>query len=92
MGTQSGSMLFVSAVIFGIGVTYFWPTMIGFVAIYLPKTGKMRVTNNGLFSIILKPALTLIFAGKPLPLPISIFICLAAGILIKRQCVKTGRD
>jgi glutathione S-transferase len=40
----------------------------------------------------LEAALTLIYAGKPLPLPISIFICLAAGILIKRQCVKTGRD
>jgi fucose permease len=47
MGTQSGSMLFVSAVIFGIGVTYFWPTMIGFVAIYLPKTGAVGMAVLG---------------------------------------------
>ena len=47
MGTQSGSMLFVSAVIFGIGVTYFWPTMIGFVATYLPKTGAVGMAVLG---------------------------------------------
>ncbi|NCF53993.1 MAG: MFS transporter [Bacteroidetes bacterium] len=47
MGTQSGTMLFVSAVIFGIGVTYFWPTMIGFVATYLPKTGAVGMAVLG---------------------------------------------
>ena len=31
LSTTSGSMLFVSAAIFAVGVTYFWPTMIGFV-------------------------------------------------------------
>src|SRR6056300_1394294 len=47
MGTQSGTMLFVSAVIFGIAVTYFWPTMIGFVATYLPKTGAVGMAVLG---------------------------------------------
>jgi MFS family permease len=47
MGTSEGSMLFLSAFIFGIGVTYFWPTMIGFVATYLPKTGAVGMAVIG---------------------------------------------
>ena len=47
MGTMDGSMLFVSAFIFGIGVTYFWPTMIGFVATYLPATGAVGMAVIG---------------------------------------------
>ena len=54
MGTSDGKMLFVSAFIFGIGVTYFWPTMIGFVATYLPKTGAVGlavVGGAGMFAV-----------------------------------------
>ena len=47
MGTMDGSMLFVSAFLFGIGVTYFWPTMIGFVATYLPATGAVGMAVIG---------------------------------------------
>ena len=47
VGTMDGSMLFVSAFIFGIGVTYFWPTMIGFVATYLPSTGAVGMAVIG---------------------------------------------
>jgi len=47
MGTMDGSMLFLSAFIFGIGVTYFWPTMIGFVATYLPATGAVGMAVIG---------------------------------------------
>ena len=47
MGTMDGSMLFVSAFVFGIGVTYFWPTMIGFVATYLPATGAVGMAVIG---------------------------------------------
>ncbi len=47
MGTMDGSMLFVSAFVFGIGVTYFWPTMIGFVATYLPSTGAVGMAIIG---------------------------------------------
>ena len=47
MGTMEGSMLFVSAFVFGIGVTYFWPTMIGFVATYLPSTGAVGMAVIG---------------------------------------------
>ena len=47
MGTMDGSMLFVSAFVFGIGVTYFWPTMIGLVATYLPSTGAVGMAVIG---------------------------------------------
>ena len=47
MGTMDGSMLFVSAFVFGIGVTYFWPTMIGFIATYLPSTGAVGMAVLG---------------------------------------------
>jgi fucose permease len=54
MGTMDGSMLFVSAFVFGIGVTYFWPTMIGFVATYLPSTvavGMAVIGAAGMFAV-----------------------------------------
>lgn len=44
---QGGSMLFVGAAVFGMGVCYFWPTMIGFVAEYLPKTGAVGLNLMG---------------------------------------------
>jgi MFS family permease len=47
LGHTSGNMLFVGAIIFGIGVCYFWPTMIGFVAENLPKTGAVGLNLMG---------------------------------------------
>lgn len=47
MSTVEGNLLFVSAVIFGLGVTYFWPTMLGFVATYLPNTGAVGLAVVG---------------------------------------------
>ncbi len=47
LSTLSGGMLFVAAAIFAVGVTYFWPTMLGFVAEYLPKTGAIGLSLIG---------------------------------------------
>jgi MFS family permease len=47
LGHSSGSMIFVGAVVFGMGVCYFWPTMIGFVAENLPKTGAVGLNLMG---------------------------------------------
>ena len=47
MSSASGSMIYVAAIIFAIGVTYFWPTMIGFVGEYLPKTGAIGMSLIG---------------------------------------------
>lgn len=43
----SGGMLFVAAAVFAVGVTFFWPTMIGFVAEYLPETGALGLSIMG---------------------------------------------
>jgi MFS family permease len=47
LGNSTGNTLFVGALVFGIGVCYFWPTMIGFVAEYLPKTGAVGLNLMG---------------------------------------------
>ncbi|MDT0553582.1 MFS transporter [Urechidicola vernalis] len=43
----SGGMLFLAAAVFAVGVTFFWPTMIGFVAEYLPETGALGMSIMG---------------------------------------------
>ena len=56
LGHSSGTMLFVGALVFGMGVCYFWPTMIGFVAENLPKTGAVGLNlmgGAGMFAVSL---------------------------------------
>lgn len=43
----SGNMIFVAAVIFGMGVTYFWPTMLGFVSENIPQSGALGMNLMG---------------------------------------------
>src|ERR1700712_979323 len=43
----TGNMLFVGALVFGIGVCYFWPTMLGFVSENLPRTGAVGMNLMG---------------------------------------------
>jgi MFS family permease len=47
MSGAQGNMTYVSAVMFAIGVCYFWPTMIGFVAEYIPKSGAFGMSIMG---------------------------------------------
>ena len=47
LGHSSGNMVFVGALIFGMGVCYFWPTMLGFVSENLPKTGAVGLNLMG---------------------------------------------
>lgn len=56
LGHSSGNMLFVAALIFGAGVCYFWPCMLGFVSEYLPKTGAVGINlmgGAGMFAVSL---------------------------------------
>lgn len=56
LGHTTGNMLFVGAVTFGIGVCYFWPTMLGFVSENLPKTGAVGLNfmgGAGMFAVSL---------------------------------------
>ncbi len=47
MSMATGPMVYVAAVLFAIGVCYFWPNMISFVADYLPKTGALGMSLIG---------------------------------------------
>ena len=47
MSTATGGMVYVAAIMFAIGVCYFWPNMISFVAVYLPKTGALGMSLIG---------------------------------------------
>jgi MFS family permease len=62
LGHSSGNMLFAGAILFGMGVCYFWPTMLGFVSENLPKTGAVGMNlmgAAGMFAV----SLYMIFMG-----------------------------
>ncbi|MEO6187768.1 MAG: MFS transporter [Ginsengibacter sp.] len=52
----SGPAAFAAAFVFAVGVCFFWPTMLGFVAEYLPNTGALGLSimgGAGMFSTAL---------------------------------------
>ncbi len=51
--TQTGQMVYVAAIFFALGVCYFWPNMIGFVAEKIPLSGALGMSiigGMGMFS------------------------------------------
>jgi MFS family permease len=47
MSIAEGGMIYAAAILFALGVCYFWPTMIGFTSEYLPKTGALGMSLMG---------------------------------------------
>jgi len=47
LSIATGGMTYIAAIVFAIGICYFWPTMIGFVAEYMPKTGALGMSIVG---------------------------------------------
>ena len=45
--TQTGGMAYVAAIIFALGIAYFWPNMIGLVATKTPKSGALGMSIIG---------------------------------------------
>ena len=63
LSTVTGPGIYAAAVIFGMGVCYFWPTMLGFVNTNLPKTGAIGLNlmgGAGMFAV----SIYMIFMGK----------------------------
>lgn len=60
---SSGWQTIAATAVFAIGVTYFWPTMLGYVAEYLPQTGALGLSIMG-GSGMLSVSLILPFMGK----------------------------
>ncbi|GGA92258.1 MFS transporter [Puia dinghuensis] len=56
LSRASGYAAFGAALVFAMGVCFFWPTMLGFVSEYLPKTGALGLSlmgGAGMFSTAL---------------------------------------
>jgi MFS family permease len=56
LSQATGYAAFGAAAIFAVGICFFWPTMLGFVAEYLPKTGALGLSlmgGAGMFSVSL---------------------------------------
>ena len=54
LGHSTGNTLFAGAIVFGMGVCYFWPTMLGFVSENLPRTGAVGMNflgGAGMFAV-----------------------------------------
>lgn len=47
MSSMQGSMLYVAAVFYALGICYFWPNMLGFVGQYMPQTGALGLSIMG---------------------------------------------
>jgi len=49
--TQTGPMAYVAAIFFAMGVCYFWPNMIGFIAEKIPASGAFGMSVVGAFGM-----------------------------------------
>ena len=47
LSQATGYWIFGAAIIFALGICYFWPTMLAFVSEYLPKTGALGLSVMG---------------------------------------------
>ncbi|MGK2864097.1 MAG: MFS transporter, partial [Chitinophagaceae bacterium] len=47
----TGGLIYVAAAVFAVGVCYFWPNMIGFVAQRIPKSGALGMSIIGAFGM-----------------------------------------
>ncbi len=56
LSTLTGDLVYVAAIVFALGVCYFWPTMIGFVGEYIPQTGALGMSlvgGAGMFAMVI---------------------------------------
>jgi len=47
MSTMNGSVLYLAALCYGLGICYFWPNMLGYIAENLPETGALGLSILG---------------------------------------------
>lgn len=56
LSTLTGDMVYFAAIVFALGICYFWPTMIGFVGEYIPQTGALGMSlvgGAGMFALVI---------------------------------------
>lgn len=47
LSITTGPVTYLAAILFAVGVCYFWPTMLGFVGEYIPKSGALGMSIVG---------------------------------------------
>jgi MFS family permease len=45
--TQTGAMAYLAAIVYALGIAYFWPNMLGFIADKIPKSGALGLSIIG---------------------------------------------
>ncbi len=45
--TQTGTMAYLAAIVYALGIAYFWPNMLGFIADKIPKSGALGLSIIG---------------------------------------------
>ncbi|MHB1921559.1 MAG: MFS transporter, partial [Chitinophagaceae bacterium] len=60
----TGNGIFAAAIVFGLGVAFFWPCMIGFVAEYIPRSGALGINLLGGAGMFAVSVYTLIMGKK----------------------------
>ncbi|MBX2815606.1 MAG: MFS transporter [Saprospiraceae bacterium] len=63
LSSTSGAMVYVAAIVYGLGIAYFWPNMIGFVAQYIPKSGALGMSIVGAMGMFMSGAVMPIYGG-----------------------------
>ena len=84
LGHSTGNMIFIGALVFGMGVCYFWPTMLGFVSENLPKTGAVGMNlmgGAGMFAV----SIYMILMGKHYDALVAAKLPAGADILLYKQ-------
>jgi MFS family permease len=68
LGNTSGTMVFVAAAVFALGVAFFWPSMLGFASENIPQSGALGLAIMGgigfLGGAIAQPVLGAIYDAR----------------------------
>jgi len=63
LSTLTGAAVYFAAAIFALGICYFWPNMIGFVAEKIPKSGALGMSVVGAIGMFMTGNMQPIFGG-----------------------------
>lgn len=63
LSSQSGGMVYIAAIVYGLGIAYFWPNMIGFTARYIPESGALGMSIVGAMGMFASGLVMPIFGG-----------------------------
>ena len=63
LSSMSGAMVYIAAIVYGLGIAYFWPNMIGFVAEYIPKSGALGMSIVGAMGMFMSGLVQPLFGG-----------------------------